>query len=519
MNAPARFSTGAYAQGLVHAAKGRHGEAIAAFEQALAGDPGDAKVLFALGNTARALGMAEAAENFYGRVLAREPGRVEALVNLANLLRAQARFADAEALLRPALATAPDAAALRLTLGSVLREQGDAAGAEAAYRAALASKPDYAAALANLADLAADRGESAAALELYGRALKRDPGNAQARLNRAVLHLLLGNLKDGWRDYAARLKVPGKAPVPEHTLKRWSGESLARMRLLVSAEQGVGDQIMFASLFADLCARAKAEGGSAILECEPRLVPLFARSFPDADVWSAVLETRGGGIRARYAWLKAAGGANGFVEMGSLPKFLRGSLDRFPDPNAYLVPDASEKAHWRGAFEAAGSGPFTGICWRSGKLGGARNVQYAPLEAWAGFLREMPGTAVSVQYDARGEEIRALEAMSGRMIVVPQGIDQKNELDRACALVAALDAVVSAPTAVSWLAAGAGTPTLKVLYDSSWTAFGQPFEPFAPACMLAAPSRAGDWGGAFAKALEFIARLCASPNARPSARP
>ena len=44
--------------------------------------------------------------------------------------------------------------------------------------------------------------------------------------------------------------------------------------------------------------------------------------------------------------------------------------------------------------------------------------------------------------------------------------------------------VVSAPTAVSWLAAGVGTPTYKVLYDTSWTALGQTYEPFAPACLL-----------------------------------
>ena len=53
------------------------------------------------------------------------------------------------------------------------------------------------------------------------------------------------------------------------------------------------------------------------------------------------------------------------------------------------------------------------------------------------------------------DEIAALEAISGRKIIVPQGIDQKNELDRACAMLSALDLVVSAPTAVSWLAAGA----------------------------------------------------------------
>ena len=64
----------------------------------------------------------------------------------------------------------------------------------------------------------------------------------------------------------------------------WTGGSLKKKRLLVRAEQGVGDQILFASLIPDLAARADAEGGSVVLECEPRLVPLFARSFPGVTV-------------------------------------------------------------------------------------------------------------------------------------------------------------------------------------------------------------------------------------------
>ncbi len=66
-------------------------------------------------------------------------------------------------------------------------------------------------------------------------------------------------------------------------------------------------------------------------------------------------------------------------------------------------------------------------------------------------------------------------------------------------MLCALDRVVSAPTAVAWLAAGAGVPTCKVLYDTSWTAFGRDAEPFAPACRLVMPEVPGDWAGVFAK--------------------
>ena len=487
-------SASAYEEGLVLSAKGQHALAIERYEQALARSPNDARVLFALGNTARALGMAAPAEMFFRRVLAQDPSRLEAIINLANLLRAQGNFPAAEALLMPALARDTDAAEVWLTLGSVYRETGDAGRAREHYREALARKPDYPQALNNLADLLADDGEVEEALALYDRALRGEKDNPQARLNRAVLHLLRGNLKEGWRDYAARLKLSGKVPVPDHKLPRWTGDGLKRQRLLVTAEQGVGDQVMFASMIPDLANRAAREGGSIILECETRLTSLFARSFSSVTVRPWDSETRGGVPTTRYGWLKLDGGATRFTEMGTLPGYMRPTIETFPAPNAYLIPNREEVAHWRTSFGAA-----IGICWRSGRTGGHRALQYAPLETWAAFLRDWPGTVVSVQYDATSAEIATLETMSGRKIVVPEGIDQKNELDRACALFSALGAVISAPTAVSWLSAAAGVPTYKVLYDTSWTSFGETHEPFAPGCICVMPKYRGDWVDCFAQ--------------------
>jgi hypothetical protein len=227
-------------------------------------------------------------------------------------------------------------------------------------------------------------------------------------------------------------------------------------------------------------------------------VTLLARSFPPATVRPAAMADGS----ADYRWLKAAGGANLAIAMGSLPRILRPGIESFPAPHTFLLPDAQETARWKSAI---GPGAI-GICWRSGKAGGHRAAQYAPLEAWGEFLRGMPGTIVSVQYDARPEEIAALERISGRPILVPAGIDQKHELDRAAALFSALEVVVTAPTAVAWLAAGSGTRTLKILHDTSWTALGQSHEPFAPSSICVMPQTPGDWRDTFAKAKALIAR-------------
>lgn len=489
----------AYDLGLKLSSQGRHLEAIGQYEQALAHDPADPKVLFALGNTAGALGLAGPAEQFFRQVLAIDPARLEATVNLANLLRASGQFGAAIALLEPALARAPQNPELHLTLGSAWREMGDPAKAETHYMAALAARPNYAPALSNLADLLCDAGEREEARTLYDSAIRHDPQNPQIRLNRAVLHLLAGSLKEGWRDYAARSGIPGKVAQADLAMAAWAGESLRHKRLLVRAEQGVGDQIMFASTIPDLAARAAHDGGSLVLECEPRLANLFARSFPGVCVRPAQITTVQGEPRADYAWLKGIGGVNSWTLMGSVPRHLRASLDRFPDPHVYLLPDALEAARWNHLLGGA-----IGICWRSGKSGGHRSLQYAPLAQWADFLRALPRPVVSVQYDATAEEIAELERLSGRTILVPGCIDQKNELDRTAALLSVLDGVVSAPTAVSWLSAAVGTPTWKVLYDTSWTALGEAVEPFAPACKLASPRTRGDWADAFAKVLRAL---------------
>src|SRR5271156_6313870 len=132
----------AFQTGLRLSSLGRHVEAIEKFELALAAEPDDPHVLFALGNTAHRLGLGAAAEEFFRRVLSLDPRRTEAIVNLCNLLRGNGQFDAAIALLNPAVAREPQSAELQVTLGSAWAEKGDAQNAKTHYEAALAARPD-----------------------------------------------------------------------------------------------------------------------------------------------------------------------------------------------------------------------------------------------------------------------------------------------------------------------------------------------------------------------------------------
>lgn len=489
-----------FAEGLGHARARRWAEALAAYEAALRERPEHPDILFALGEAAEALGMTAAALDFYARVSRAEPEKPRASVRLSAVLVRLGRRADALTLLQDAIAATPAEASLWLAAGNLRRAEDDLANAELFFREALRLKPKFAEAMASLADALFDQHKDDEALALADRAIALKPQDAQMRLSRAFMRLTQGDLKRGWDDYEYRLRIPARAVERNHGCKAWSSGPRHGKTLLILSEQGVGDQMLFASCFAGL-----ESDGPVIVECEPRLAPLFARSFPGIRVHAHTLRGEGARRIMDYAWLREAGGAQLSVEMGSLPRLRRARREDFPAPHAYLKPDEAEAAHWRSWL--ANLGPRTiGICWRSGDMSGLRALQFAPLDAWARFLGSRSETLISLQYDATPDEIAELSERCGKPIHVPPGLDQKQELDRTAALIANIGTVVSAPTAVSMLSGALSVLTLKILYDRAWTSLGEDVEPFMPSVRCIRPPRAGDWEGAFSAAASRLTR-------------
>lgn len=475
----------------------RFEEAIEAFEAGLAHDPSDTDLLFATGNAARAIGHLDAAVVFYSRVLLSNPTQIEAVTNLANVYRELGKHDDASEILQSAIQTSPSAHELWLTIGNVRREIADNENALLFFEEALRIKPDYALALASLGDLAYDNGDHEGAIAYYREALRHDDTNAQIHLNLAVTLLSLGNISEGWKEYDWRHKVPSHQIKRNHGLVDWTGAQDDAARVVVCVEQGIGDQIMFASCFADLEAIAKESGTEFIIECEPRLLEIFERSFPSLTFHTFDLSSSPSGKEMNYAWLPLSDKATKATTYGGLATLLRTDINNFPLEKSYLTPLESERDLWTDWLKTETNKKTVGICWRSGNMSGQRALQFAGLKDWAAFVKDDRYEFVNLQYDATEEEIIELENLSNRKILRPAEIDQKQELNRVTGLIGALDAVVTAPTAVATIAAALGKPTYKILYHSSWTALGENFEPFAPACRLMTPPRAGDWPAVF----------------------
>lgn len=464
---------------------GRAEEGEAALRAALARRPDHAVALLALAGSLQRRG--EDAEPHYRRYLALEPADAEAWNAFGLALQAADRIDPAALAFARAQRLAPTMAEAMTNLGTIRRLQGRTAESADLQRRALDLRPGYAAAHTNLALALQELGEEDGAEQEFTRALDADPAQALARFNRAILRLRQGRLAEGWADYAARFESGRLRPRRPFDIPEWEGDDLAGRRLLLWAEQGLGDEFMFGALLPQAIARFP----DAIVECEPRLVSLFQRSFPGTIV---------------RAPTRRPADADCHLPFGSLPRLLWGTAPVPMPPAGWLKPDPDRVAAWRQRLDALGPGLAVGIAWTSRRLTTERRRSYTELEDWLPLLR-LPGLhPVSLQYDGREEEIAAVERRFGLRIHRWPDLDQISDLESTAALMANLDLAVTVASSAGEMAAALGVPVWR-LGRRDWTQLGTAARPWFPTMRCIHPLDGAGIADAIPQAAQMVARL------------
>lgn len=429
--------------------------AIVALMRALALNPADAAALTTLGNAHFGDGALRAAVLAHDRATRTAPGLWPAWDNLGAALYALGQDGESESCCRKALSGDAAMISAWINLSAALRRQGRFTQARQALNNALALNPADGDAYANLSRLLRLTVVDPLRDPWAERIARLIPNDPAAAYNRGLTQLAAGKLTEGWRGYERRFDADEtRRAAPAVAAPLWRGQSLVGKRLLVWAEQGVGDQILFAANIPGLSALAAAQGGRVVIAVEPRLVPLFRQSFPNVTVTADV---------------DAAGAVDFHCGMGSLGPALRRRLADFPvDQTGYLHPDPTLAALWRDRLAALPPGLRVGLCWRSGLLNGQRRREYTELRAWR-RLAATPGVAlVNLTYGAAAE----IAAAPDMRLHNWGDLDLKNDFCGVAALMSQLDLVVSAATAAGELAAAVGTPTWRFGLPGDWTCLG-----------------------------------------------
>jgi tetratricopeptide (TPR) repeat protein len=469
--------------GNVHGMMGERSAAMSCYRAALALDPQHAVAHNNIGLLLAPHGERAAALDHFRAALEADPQCTPAIRNLVAWVPDDAVPAADIAAFERIVARYPDHAEAHAALGALHLRGAFAAGpALAALDRAIALGLDDADVHARRGVALHDLGCVEQAIDAYDRALARNSQHIPARFHRALSLLALGRFAEGWPDYELRLRSEDR---PRRAMPglRWQGEPLAGRTLLVHAEQGVGDEILFASCLPDVIRAA----GRCIVECDARLAGLYRRSFPGATIV--------GGSQHEPIAIPEGVGVDFHVPIGSLPAYLRRRLADFPAGAGYLRADAQRTAAWRARLAQSGQGRSIGIAWRGGTLRSRGPVRSIEPRELAPVLRTPGVRWVSLQRGVARSELEEIGREHGsHLVMFPEALD---DLDEAAALLEALDLVVTTDSTVAQLAGAVGRPVWVLLPIGAEWRYGAAGErmPWYPSARLFRQSCRGDWSG------------------------
>lgn len=388
-------------------------------------------------------------------------------------LRQKRRFPAAIACARRAVELDPAQAAWHFLLGNTLLLNGDYDAAEAALEEAAEIDPKNYSPVHDIGMCCLERGDLPVAISYFRYALKLNPTVPETRMDLALAHLMAGSWRKGFEEYDARMDLlPAQYPQPAE-MTPWQGQDLTGKTLFVTAEQGIGDTIMFAR-FLDW---ASSQAAKVIFEVQAELFGLFIGyckicelrakgspvPLPKADYWIPLCSL------ARWSGVTAN-------TVPPDPGFLRSV--------ATMIPVHVPECDWRPQK--------IGLCWSGNPAHGHDHDRSIALEHFLPLMGERKRQFYSFQVGHRAKDLE----LAGAQALLYDLSPTLNTWEVTAGSLLKMDVVISADTAIAHLAAAMGVPTCIVVGkvpDWRWGLTGGT-TPWYPSAELVR-SR-GDWVGA-----------------------
>ncbi len=383
----------------------------------------------------------------YEQVLARQPWHFDAL-HLLGVIAAQTKKpARAVDLIDRALKVRPKHAPAHNNRGNALKDLGQFGEALASFDQAIAFKPDYVNAHNNRGILLKQLRRLDEALSSFDRAITLQPDFAEAHWNKSLALLLSGQFDSGWDLYEWRWK---KGDTSGHRRDfgqpRWNGAD-SSARLLIWPEQGIGDEIMFSCLVDEAYRRCP----NLLVQADPRLIPLFERSFRKEIQFVATNAS----LDSLQFELQ--------ISMGSLGLLYRRSAASFrPPAQGHLRADETKAASLASQVRREPGFKYCGISWRS-KSENTGEVRSLSLLTLLQALGHAGWKFVNLQYGDVADEQRDVSEKLGIEVISVAEIDNFTDIDGLASLIQCCDLVVTIGNLTAHLAGAIGKPTWVLL--------------------------------------------------------
>ena len=411
----------------------RFHEALASYDRAISIKSDYAEAFSSRGNTLHELKRFDEALASYDKAISLKLDYAEAFNRRGNILNELQRFNEALVSYEKAISVNSDYAEAFYNLGYTLKQLNRFDEALASYDKAISLKSDYAAAFNSRGNTLHELKRFDDALISYDKAISIKPDYAEPKLGKSINLLLKDNLSEGWRYYEYRLKcqhfINMSLVNTDNFIKKittlTSVKELTGKHLVLIAEQGLGDVVMFASMVQDILSFVTALD----FVVDERLIEILKLSFPSSRVFSS----------KRYNENDAPTDAV-YMFIGSLGRLFRNQISDFPK-TPYLLADLNKITNWRNLLQCENK-KLIGISWKGGTT---HTREWARSFSLQNFLKLIPQDNfkfVNIQHNSSPVEVQqAVDNLNVEIVSFPES-DTKNISDLS-ALLCAVDHVVT----------------------------------------------------------------------------
>lgn len=407
-------------------------------------------------------------------VLDEEPDNALALFCMGHIFVKREQYGLAYSLFKRIVQIAPHREQGWNNLGLCLESCERHREARKCFEEALRRRPNDPDYMGNLALTHLEEQDFRRAVQWSDKALAIDPNHAGAGGVNGYANLALGNWAQGWQGYEKALGGKYRKEYSYGDEPRWDG-SPGKV-LAVYGEQGLGDEIMAASMLPD----ALRDCSKVIVDCDPRLEGLFRRSFPQAFVYGTRREESVEWLAEHTPEARAAA--------MSLAQFYRLKDEDFPS-GPYLMADPERRVQWRALFDSWGPKPKIGLCWTGGIPSTGAKRRNMGLEALRPLIESVDADFVSLQYRNPEKEIAA----SGLPVRHFKRACETPDYDDTAAMVAELDLVFGVSTTVHHLADALGVKSIVLVPISPTWLYARDKVPFHPSWTLFRKKEGEEW--------------------------
>jgi tetratricopeptide (TPR) repeat protein len=411
------------------------------------------------------------AEKYMLKSIEADPENFQPYINLGSIYDSQAMHQENLNISIKAISKWPRNEILHLNLGVALMGMNLIDEAKISFETALILKPGYLEAELNLASVYTKIGDNDFAVSIYENFITKNATKNHERIDLVKYYLSYeylsrGDLRSGWEFYKSGFNhlIPSylkRRPDRKFHVPLWDIEFSSSDKILVWSEQGLGDELMFATMLPDQIKITP----NLIFECDHRLVPIFSRTYPDITV-------REHSYDQLNFYKQKLQDFNHQIPIANLCCIHRDNISKFPIKNPILKVDPEIKKIYQDRLCEFNGKILIGICWRSGVMTPARNSAYTSILDWKSIFSIPNASFINLQYGECEDEIRKAEEKFNVQIIRWNDLDLKNDLDNVMGLIDCLDYIVTAGTAVLSMAGSLGKKTFVFLNKPTWIMLG-----------------------------------------------